>query len=269
MSITLIVDGDVVAYGSCANRWGNTFTNLEGVIPEFTIEEDSKYLDECHANFDKIIEQLKETMYADTVRIAIKGDGNFREDIYPLYKAKRKTTVRPVNHFVSLVRDYAEKQHGAVRRHGMEADDLLHIWYHEEKAAGNLPVIVSIDKDLLCIPGKHYRFPKGNLFENGSRDPSLVIEQSEWEAQKHYYKQILMGDSTDGIPGLPKIGPKRADAILAECKNEAELQYMTIYAYKEIIGEKWKDELMLTGQLITIKPSFDYNFSIEGWKGND
>lgn len=268
MSITVIIDGDVICYGACPNRWGSVI-DKSVPPPTFTLQQDMEYLETCQKNLDTIIKQLQETTFADTTRIAIKGDGNFRHDVFPGYKANRSTTVRPVNMFVNMLRDYAEEKHGAVKAHGMEADDLLHIWYHEEIALGNLPIIASIDKDLLCIPGKHYRFPKGNLYENGSRSPDMIIDQDEWSAQKHYYKQLLMGDSTDGIPGLPKVGPKRADAILAECKNESELQYMTIYAYKEIIGEKWKDELMLTGQLITIKPSFDYIFSIEGWKGND
>lgn len=266
--ITLIVDGDVVAYGACPNRWGSAEFNRSLEAPQvFTLEEDNAYLEECCTNYDNIIRQLTETTFATSFRVAIKGTGNFRNDIFPEYKANRSKTVRPVNVFVEMVREHAERQ-GAVRAHGMEADDLLHIWHQEELSMGNLPVIASIDKDLLCIPGKHYRFPKGNLHA-GSRDINCVMEQSEWDAAVHYHKQLLMGDSTDGIPGLPKIGPKKADAILLGCKDVGELQFMTIYAYKEIIGDEWEKELMLTGQLITIKPTYDFEFSLKGWKGYD
>jgi 5'-3' exonuclease len=260
---TLIIDGDVIAYGACRNRWGSVY---DAVPPEFTLEEDVTYFSECVANLHNIINQLKEVTFAENTLIAIKGKNNFRNTVYPLYKQHRTKTVRPVQQFVDLLRAYMSDNNLAVEAHGMEADDLLRIWHAEEVLKGNTPVIASIDKDLLCITGLHYRFPKGNLYESGSRDANAIIEVDQWSADLHYHKQLLMGDSTDNIPGLPKIGPKRAEAILSDCKTVEDLQFMTCYAYKEIIGAEWRDALILTGKLITILPTRDYEFSIDNWK---
>jgi 5'-3' exonuclease len=260
-NVTLIIDGDVIAHGACRNRWGST---KEAALT-FTAEQDELYLLECLQNTDRIIKQLEETTFASKTLIAVKGENNFRQKIFPPYKAHRKT--RLVNTFVDLVREYLVSNGKAIAANGMEADDLLYIWRNEALENGELPIIASIDKDLLCIPGKHYRFPRGNLYEAGSRDPGLIIEVGEFDAAYNYHLQLLMGDSTDGIPGLPQVGKVRAAAILSDCKTLADLQFMVCYAYKGIIGEKWKEALMLTGQLISILPHRDFKFSIDGWNG--
>ena len=65
-------------------------------------------------------------------------------------------------------------------------------------------VISSPDKDVLQqIPGKHYNYQKAEF-----------VETTEKDAEKFLWKQVLMGDSTDGIPGIPGLGPKTADAII-------------------------------------------------------
>jgi 5'-3' exonuclease len=261
MAIVLIIDGDVICHGACDNRWGSVYDEPK----VFTKEDDAKYAAECIDHLNQIIMQLRECTFADVVKIAIKGDNNFRHGVYDNYKHTR-TQTRPVQTYVDMLREYLDAAGIAERAHGMEADDLLRIWHTEAIANGDIPIIASIDKDLLCMPGKHYRFPRGTLYESGSRSPELIIEVNEWDAAVHWHKQILMGDATDGIPGLPKVGPKRADAILADCKTIEDLQYMTCYAYKEIIGAKWKEFLVMNGKLITILPTRGYVFSIDDWK---
>jgi 5'-3' exonuclease len=49
---------------------------------------------------------------------------------------------------------------------------------------------------------------------------------SEEEAIRWFYMQLLMGDSTDNIPGIPKVGPVKAAKALAEFDNE--LDYYTV-----------------------------------------
>jgi DNA polymerase-1 len=267
--IVLLIDGDVVAYAAFPNRWGNSYSKLTEGIPTFTPEEDQEYFTKGVENYHNITTRIYETVFADEVRIAMKGEGNFRDEVFPEYKSRRKSTVRPVNDFVRELRKYAIEDHIATAADGMEADDLLHIWANEILAEGNTPIIGSIDKDLLTIPGLHYRFPKEksghSQWNSNWGDTSLIITQPVWDAQLFYHKQILMGDSTDSIPGLPGIGPKKAEAILANCKTLEQLQYMVSHSYKTLIGEGWKEALILTGKLITMLPHRDYVFSLDNW----
>jgi 5'-3' exonuclease len=261
----VLIDGDVIVYGALPNRWGSVY---DGPEKQFTPEEDKKYLLDGLLNLDTIIRQLSETLFADTVKIAIKGKDNFRYKVWPTYKQHRVKAVRPIKVFVDLLTECIIERHKAVPAHGMESDDLLCMWHRESTLAGRHPVIVSIDKDLLCLPGTHYRLSKGTCFGPETRDITRLVEIPEFNSKYFYYKQLLMGDPTDGIPGLAGIGPKRATAILEGCKTEAELQYMVIYSYKQLIGEKWKEALIVTGKLITLLPYPDYEFNIEGWNGS-
>jgi 5'-3' exonuclease len=64
--------------------------------------------------------------------------------------------------------------------------------------------VVSIDKDMAQIPGWHVNPTKDDF-------PRWVSEE---EADYFLALQWLTGDSTDGIPGLPGIGPKKAEKLL-------------------------------------------------------
>jgi len=44
--------------------------------------------------------------------------------------------------------------------------------------------------------------------------------------------QVLTGDSADNIPGLYRVGPKKAGGILSSCKTEKDLYKATLEAYE-------------------------------------
>ena len=260
----LLIDGDVIVYGALWNRWGSVY---DGPEKQFTPEEDHKYLVDSILNLDTIIKNLKETLFTEDVKIAVKGNDNFRYKVWPDYKKNRKANNRPIKVFVQVLSECLIQRYNAIPSHGMESDDLLAMWRVQSIANGKSPIIASVDKDMLCLSGMHYRLPKGVCYGEESRDIKRLITVSEWEAAKFYYKQLLMGDPTDSIPGLPAIGPKRAEAILAECKTLEDLQFMVVYSYKQLIGEKWKEALITTGKLITLMPYMEYEFNLDGWNG--
>jgi 5'-3' exonuclease len=142
----------------------------------------------------------------------------------------------------------------AVAAHGMEADDLLRIWQQECVAAGVDYIICSIDKDLRCIPGRHYLMHKKQF-----------IDVSEEEATRFYYEQLLQGDPTDNIKGIPRVGPVKAQKYLQDCKTEKEFQYTVSEAYQSYFGNEWEQELILNGRLIYLLKSKDDEFTLDGW----
>jgi len=204
MSKTLaIIDGDVLAYQACEPRWkskakidGNTsFVSLDWsgktVAPEFTKEEDDRYLMKSWENFQFNLQNLLEQLYCDDYLMAVKGPSNYRYKLYPEYKMNRHADKNKQNLFVPILRELAVNTGLAVEAKGREADDLLRIWANEARAVGQDYIICSIDKDLKCIPGKHWLMHK-----------NIKIEVSEEEALRHYYEQMLKGDPTDNIPGV-------------------------------------------------------------------
>lgn len=117
---------------------------------------------------------------------------NFRHDIWPEYKANRKDRRRPPGYgpFLQGVSDYAKKRNwftGGFK--GVEGDDVLGILNEPGS------IIVSGDKDMLTLPGQHYR--DGEL---------ITVTKSQADAA--FFKQALVGDASDNYPGCSGIGDK-------------------------------------------------------------
>lgn len=264
----ILVDGDVVCYNACESRWKANSQGLyevsernidlstgKTIMPEFSEEEDNEYLQQSWRRFKDILEELKEVCYADDALVAVKGDENFRDYLFSEYKANRHNTdPKRRNTFVPILRRLAVIHNLAIEAVGREADDLLRIW-REEAVASNIDyVICSIDKDLKCIPGTHYLMHKQEF-----------ISVSEEDAIRFFYEQLLMGDSTDNIKGIPGVGPKLAKRYLAPFSTEDEMRKAVVEAYKNVFDDDWKNQLLINGKLLYIqKHPLDF-FTIRGW----
>ncbi|OHE77312.1 MAG: hypothetical protein A3F67_05805 [Verrucomicrobia bacterium RIFCSPHIGHO2_12_FULL_41_10] len=179
----------------------------------------------------------------------------FRYKLYPEYKANR-TQDKPV-HYEAL-RKHLINFWDAVVTEGQEADDALgieqtlynhvhHSMLLEGQQEGcSQSVICSIDKDLLQIPGNHYNFVK-NEFHHVTEEEGLYF----------FYKQVLMGDTSDNIGGLKGIGPKKAEKILGEVgQSEGDLLKRVCDAYISAfdgVEEAAKEALWLTANLVNIR----------------
>jgi len=222
-----LIDGDVIAY-----------------IAAYDNEEE-----EARETLDKLVVDITDSVFADDVKIAVKGEDNFRKDFYDDYKANRKSDDE-YRAFIDRLRDYLVECWDGEAAHGQEADDLLAQWAQECMDEGKPYAIASIDKDLLTIPGVHFNIRKG-----------IISHVNDDEADYLLNKQLLMGDSADNIPGLPGIGAKRAEKIL-EGVTYGNRRAAVIKAYKEVYGDDWESELQLTGDLIYIRRIKNERFKI-------
>lgn len=259
MTLSLI-DGDVIAHMACEPRnLKRTATGemlrLVKLEPEvFTPEEDAIYLEGAWKRFQEIVTEIEEIAFSNLRKIAIKGDWNFRDRIFPEYKINRNKRPDRKNIFVPQLRKRAAEAGMAVEAHGMEADDLIRIWQQECVANDQDYAIFSIDKDLRCIPGAHYLLHK-NQWLNVTEDM----------ATRFYYEQLLKGDPTDNIRGIPGVGPVKAEKFLENCDNEKDMQIVVQACYQAAFGEDWKKELQLTGDLVYLLKHKADKFSCDDW----
>ncbi len=158
---------------------------------------------EIRKNIDLALTDIEGETFMAHPRIAIKGRGNFRKDLYPEYKKNRKELPADLKVALNYAHEYLVEEKGAIMADGMEADDLVSIWAYEAREEEIPYVICGIDKDLLQIPGNHYNFVK--------REHQFIDDEVA------HYKlmiQCITGDSTDNIPGLKGIGPVKAKKML-------------------------------------------------------
>lgn len=111
---------------------------------------------------------------------------------------------------------------------GLEADDLVVYW---AKEMGEETIICSPDKDVLKqTPGVHYNY-RWSKEGRGS-----WVTTSEEDANIFLWQQVLMGDSTDSIPGLPGIGEKKALKMLKEKPEYLSYEMVVLQAYLSEFG---------------------------------
>ena len=113
------------------------------------------------------------------------------------YKGNRVRKDKPI--IFPAIKEYLKQEWNFTSVPELEADDLVSIYHNNENT-----IICSPDKDVLYQnEGEHYNYGKADLIH------------TDWiEAETFLWKQMLMGDSTDGIQGIPKVGPKTADTWL-------------------------------------------------------
>lgn len=167
---------------------------------------------DAKTTFDNDITRVAEVL-PDAEIVLIFGDStNFRYAVYPDYKSKRRSYRKPAGY--QSLREWAKACWPSEQFTGIEGDDGLGIM------ADTGDVIVSRDKDLKTIPGLHLR-------------DGVIEEISEHQANLYFYTQTLTGDSTDGYPGCPGVGPVAASKILAGCNTEQEMWLAVLEAYQK------------------------------------
>jgi hypothetical protein len=139
------------------------------------------------------------------VQIVLSGPGNFRDKLATIvpYKGNRDVSHKP--YWYQQIRDHLTGRWGAKVVEGREADDEVSIqgWKQWREGFRFNYLIATIDKDLDQVPGMHYDY-RQKVFYN-------ITEQ---EARHAFWKQMLMGDTTDNIPGCYKVGPVKAENVL-------------------------------------------------------
>ena len=262
-----IIDGDVLCYLACKERWKEKARIEDGVSYisldddgkrkplEWTKEEDRKFLEKTWVILQKELRILLEEVFCTEYIMAVKGENNYRNMMYPDYKLNRHKDPNKQNVFVPTLRKLLVMEDYAVEADGFEADDLIRIWAEQCKLHGIDYIICSIDKDLKCIPGKHWGMKKKKM-ETVSED----------EALKHYYYQLLKGDSTDNIPGVPGIGEKTALKLLAPLSTEEEYQECVVEQYMLMYGDAWEDWLLFNGKMIHLMKDPNDYFTLKNWQ---
>jgi hypothetical protein len=169
--------------------------------------------------------------------IFLSGKENFRTEVAKTkpYKGNREETPKPV--YYKDVGDYLTNVWGAITTEGYEADDALGIGAMEAKERGEAYIVVSNDKDLDQIPGDHYNWITKEFYTVSAK-----------EGRTRFYEQLLSGDATDNVPGLPGIGPAKAKEALAKCKSPREMLAKCEEMYRGYAGQDDIDRAYLVEQ---------------------
>jgi len=148
---------------------------------------------------------------------------NFREHLFPDYKANRDPNAKP--YWYAEIKEYLLDKGAVFAEQGDEADDALAIAQTEAFNKNKTTIICTNDKDLDMIPGLHYNWSK-------TREANGAYFVDEVEGLRHFYTQMITGDSTDNIPGLFRHTGQKATA---KHKDPLDFMYTEAEMYQHVL----------------------------------
>lgn len=198
-----------------------------------------------------------------------KGGSDFRNELFPTYKANRDETPEAIRIAVPYIHQILEAMHiPIVEVAGIEADDLIGTLSKQAEKEGFKVFMVTPDKDFAQLVSENivmYRPSRmGNGIEIwgvdevkekfGVEDPIQVIDFLG-----------MMGDAVDNIPGLPGVGEKTAKKLLAEFGSMEALLANTdkLKGALKLKVEANKEQGMLSKKLATIMLDCPVEFNEE------
>ena len=221
---------------------------------------------------------------ADPTKVVIVFDGvggsSARRNLFPAYKANRNTS-RMTNYSIFSSKDEEQESiNNQISRliqylqclpvtvisiDGLEADDIIgylanKFQAHEETAR---VTIMSADKDFLQLVSDKvhcYSPTKKKIYT-----PKDVLEEFGVSSNNFLNYKILMGDTSDNIPGISGLGPKKLIKLFPELVSDIKIELDEIISssadkvdenklYLAVVERR--HQLLINHQLMSLDGSF-------------
>jgi 5'-3' exonuclease len=208
------------------------------------------------------------------------GGSNARRNLYPEYKANRNSS-RITNHNIFSSKDEeSESINNQISRliqylqclpvtvisiDGLEADDIIGYLANKFQAHEETQkvTIMSADKDFLQLVSDKvhcYSPTKKKIYT-----PKDVLEEFGVSSSNFLNYKILMGDTSDNIPGITGLGPKKLIKLFPELVSNTKVELDNIISssadkvdenklYLSVVERR--HQLLINQQLMSLNGSF-------------
>lgn len=228
--------------------------------------------------FLNILFRILEDEKADYLTVAFDVSApTFRHEMYKEYKGTRKPMPEELHKQVPVMKEVLQAMGILIKEQaGLEADDILGTLAKRAEKEGLEVSLVSGDRDLLQIATEHIKImipkTKGGKTQVENYYAKDVKEAYGVTPVQFIELKALMGDASDNIPGVPKVGEKTAAKLMGEYGS-----LEGIYEHLEEISQKAVRESLrknrsladLSRDLATIRTECEISFSFEEAKIRD
>lgn len=195
----------------------------------------------------------------------------FRHEIYKEYKGTRKPMPEELREQVPVMKEVLMAMGIKImEKPGLEADDILGTIARRSESEGMEVALISGDRDLLQIASGNIkvRIPKtrGGKTEIEDYYAKDVEEKYQVNPAQFIDLKALMGDASDNIPGVPKVGEKTATDLMVQFGSLSNIYEHIDEVTKKSIRESLianKELADLSKVLATIKTDADVELSYE------
>jgi DNA polymerase-1 len=138
---------------------------------------------------------------------------------------------------------------------GVEADDIIAYLALNLASISTHVTLMSSDQDFLQLVNKNISVysPTSKIIFN----PENVKKEHGVSAVNFLTKKILMGDSSDNIPGVQGLGPKKLDKLFPELKDDKPFLMEDVYNKC-----KQNEDILLNSRILNFKYQLDINHQL-------
>ena len=190
---------------------------------------------------------------------------NFRHAIYKDYKANRPPMPEDLREQLSPLKEICNAMGmPVIEIPKVEADDVIASLADLGSKQGIPIIISSLDKDLMQLVDDPL-IKMMNTMNNQIYDVNGVQEKFGVHPNQIIDYLAIVGDSSDNIPGVPKVGPKTAVKWLGEFKNLKGI-IKNADSLTGVVGQNFRDsipDLDRNIELVTLRKDVDIGVSLE------
>ena len=209
----------------------------------------------------RIYEQEK----PDYLAVAFDTGKTFRDDLFPEYKATRAKMPDDLRTQIERIRQMVDAFNiPRLEVEGFEADDVLGSTARWAAKQGLGVKIITGDRDLLqLVDDRTIVYLAGD--DQNYITPEDVFGKLHVRPEQVVDYKAIVGDKSDNIPGVPGVGEKTAESLLAK--------YTTldnIYAHLDEVEPRWRNKLeagkesaYLSQTLATIRTDVPFSLNLD------
>ncbi len=198
----------------------------------------------------------------------------FRHDLYPDYKANRGPMPEEMAAQMPLLGESLEASGiPLLSEPGYEADDVMASTATAAVEAGfDHVVILSKDKDMSqIVSDKIHLFHLTKGADGIDFGPEQVLEKYGLPPEKIRDYLALMGDASDNVPGVPKVGPKTAIRLLNDYGDMdnlyANLDKITKKGLHDNLANN-REKAFLSRELVTLQTKRAFSGNLDALEYN-
>ncbi len=217
-----------------------------------------------HGVLNMIAKLVREQPQAKVIVVFDAPGKTFRDEIYADYKATRPPMPDELRAQVEPILDAVQAMGlPLLRVDGVEADDVIGTFCHTGTKAGKKILVSTGDKDLAQLVTDYVTLV--NTMDDSRLDRDAVKKKFDVWPEQFVDYLALVGDTSDNIPGVPKVGPKTA----AKWLNEYDSVDRLIEHADDIggkVGESLRDnieQLKLSRELARIRTDCDLPLTLD------
>ncbi len=198
----------------------------------------------------------------------------FRHELYPDYKANRGPMPEEMAAQMPLLGESLDASGiPLLSEPGYEADDVMASVANAAVEAGfDHVVILSKDKDMSqIVSDKIHLFHLTKGADGIDFGPAQVVEKYGLPPEKIRDYLALMGDASDNVPGVPKVGPKTAIQLLTDYGDMdnlyANLDKITKKGLHDNLANN-REKAFLSRELVTLQTKRAFSGNLDALEYN-